>query len=150
LVQFGILGLLLELILLEHTESLWQWIPLAALAGGFVAGTLVAVRPSAATLRLFQAVMVLFLGAGLLGLYLHFQGNLAFERETDPSLQGLALYWAALRGATPALAPGALAQLALLGLLYTFRHPSLAEAAPRNPFSRRSHLVQAGTSGPRD
>ena len=35
------------------------------------------------------------------------------------------LVWKALRGATPALAPGALAQLGLLGLLYTYRHPAL-------------------------
>ena len=33
----------------------------------------------------------------------------------DPALHGLDLFWSALRGATPALAPGAMAQLGLIG-----------------------------------
>ena len=34
-----------------------------------------------------------------------------------------------LTGATPALAPGAMVQLGLIGLAYTFRHPALRSAA---------------------
>jgi len=55
---------------------------------------------------------------------LHYRGNVEFERERDPSLSGLALVWEALRGATPSLAPGAMAQLGLLGLAITWRHPA--------------------------
>ena len=68
--------------------------------------------------------MTSFLAAGLLGIYLHYAGNAEFEIERTPELSGLRLLWKALRGATPALAPGALAQLGLLGFIYTYRHPS--------------------------
>jgi hypothetical protein len=70
--------------------------------------------------------MVTFLLVGLLGVILHLKGNIEFATERDPSLSGIKLMWKALRGATPALAPGALAQLGLLGLLYTYKHPALA------------------------
>ena len=125
LVLLGTLGLAAELVLLEHTESVWQWVPLAALALGFACTVAVALRPSARTLRPFQAVMALCVAAGALGVYLHLRGNVEWELESDASLRGPELYWAALRGATPALAPGALAQLGLLGLSLAFRHPAL-------------------------
>jgi hypothetical protein len=69
--------------------------------------------------------MGLYVAAGVLGVYLHLRGNFEFERERDPSLGGSALLWEAMRGATPALAPGALAQLGLVGLAFAFRHPAL-------------------------
>ena len=59
------------------------------------------------------------------GFVLHFKGNLEFELERDSGLAGIALVWKVLRGATPALAPGALVQLGLLGLVFTHRHPAL-------------------------
>jgi hypothetical protein len=70
--------------------------------------------------------MLLFLIVGILGVFLHLRGNVEFALERDPSLSGLKLVWKALRGATPALAPGALTQLGLLGLVFTYRHPALA------------------------
>jgi hypothetical protein len=125
LAMFGMLGLTVDLFLLEHTESATQWIPFGVLAAGVASGAAVAVRPTRALLRVFQGVMALAVAAGLLGLYLHYSGNVEFELESDPSLGGLELFWLAVRGATPALAPAALAQAGLLGLLYTFRHPAL-------------------------
>lgn len=126
LVLFGIVGLVLELLLLEHTESLTQAMPLAVLGGGLACGVAVALRPTHTTVRLFQAAMTLFVLTGVLGLVLHLRGNAAFEREMDASMQGLALLWRSLRGATPALAPGALVQVGLLGLIQTYRHPALS------------------------
>lgn len=120
----GMLGLIAELFLQEHTETWQQWIPLVLLGLGLAATTLVRFRPSPGTTRLFQMVMATFLGAGLLGIYLHFAGNVEFAIERTPELSGLALTWEALRGATPALAPGALAQLGLLGFIYTYRRTS--------------------------
>lgn len=125
LVLLGTLGLAIELLLLEHTESLSQWLPLAALAAGFVACVLVIASPGRRTLRGFQVVMLMFVAIGLLGLYFHMKGNLEFALERDPALGGARLVWKALRGATPTLAPAALAQLGLLGLLYSYRHPLL-------------------------
>ncbi len=47
----------------------------------------------------------------------------------DATMRGFALLWAALHGATPALAPGALAHLGLIGLATTYRHPALRRNA---------------------
>ena len=124
-VFIGMVGLAVELALLRHAESLTQWIPHVALMVGLLSTAAVYVRPSAATLRAFQLVMLIFVVVGALGVYLHFQGNVEFALERDPSLTGTRLIWKALRGATPALAPGALAQLGLLGLVYGYRHPAL-------------------------
>ena len=57
---------------------------------------------------------------------LHLRASIEFQREIQPSLSTMALAMKAVRAkAPPALAPGALVQLGLLGLIYTFRHPSL-------------------------
>jgi hypothetical protein len=125
LVLLGAVGLALELLLLEHFESWEQWIPLALLALVLVAGSMVAWRQSPATVRFFQAMMLLCVVAGIVGVFLHYRGNAEFELERDPLLRGLALFWESSRGATPALAPGALSQLGLLGLAFAFRHPAL-------------------------
>ena len=125
LVLIGIVGLEVELALLRHAESFSQWIPHLVLIVGLMSTIIMALRPVTTTLRVFQAVMVAFVVVGLLGLYFHYRGNVEFALERDPSLSGVRLLWKALRGATPALAPGALSQLGLLGLLYTYRHPAL-------------------------
>jgi hypothetical protein len=125
LVLLGMIGLAAELVLLEHVESVWQWVPLAALALGFAAGAALFARPVPVAVHVFRVAMAVFVAAGVLGLYLHVRGNVEFEREMDSGLRGLALVWEALRGATPALAPGALAHLGLLGLACTYRHPAL-------------------------
>lgn len=125
LVAFGAGGLGLELLLLGHFESPWQWTPLVLLAAVLGAAAVLARWPARGAVRAFQALMVLCVAAGLVGLYLHFRGNVEFELERDPLLGGIALFWEAVRGATPALAPASLAQLGLLGLAYTFRHPAL-------------------------
>jgi len=126
LVFIGIVGLEIELALLRHAESFSQWIPHAALIVGLISTMAVYFRPNAATLKAFQAIMLVFVIVGALGVYLHFRGNVDFALERDPSLSGMRLVWKALRGATPALAPGALAQLGLLGLIYAYRHPAIA------------------------
>lgn len=129
----GIVGLEVELALLEHTESTQQWIPHVALILGLISAIAVYVRPGPATLRPFQGVMLAFLLAGGFGVYLHVAGNVEFALERDASPTGAGLIWKALRGATPALAPGALAQLGLLGLLYSYRHPALARHSAPAP-----------------
>ena len=127
LVLIGIVGLEIELALLRHAESFSQLIPHAVLLIGLVITIAVAIRPAVPTLRAFQAMMWLFVVIGLVGLFFHYKGNVEFAVERDPTLRGFRLIWKALRGATPALAPGALSQLGLLGLIYTYRHPALVE-----------------------
>ena len=122
----GIAGISTELWLMGHTEDAYQLIPLGLAGLAIVTVVPAALRPSPEPLRLFQAVMLLFLVSGVLGAYLHFQVNMEFQLEMDPALSGLALYRKAILAKTPpALAPGAMIQLGLIGLAYTFRHPAL-------------------------
>ncbi len=131
LVLLGILGLVPELLLLKHTESVSQVIPFVVLGVGLVSTGVLWFRPTRRALRVFQGVMLLFVATGLLGLYFHLRGNVEFEQEQDPTLRGLALLWQALQGGIPTLAPGAMVQLGLLGLAFAYRHPLLrAGAAP--------------------
>ena len=67
--------------------------------------------------------MGLFLIAGVAGIALHYQSSMEFKLETNASLSGWALFWAVMSAKTPpALAPGAMIQLGLLGLAYTYQH----------------------------
>lgn len=125
LLMLGMLGTGAELILLEHTETVWQLIPIAALTAGLISAVLVRARGSRPSLRVFQAIMLTFVAAGVTGLILHYRGNAEFELEMYPSMNGFELILNSLKGATPALAPGTMAQLGLLGLAYTYRHPVL-------------------------
>ena len=127
LVGLGCIGLGAELVLLEHYDEWQQFIPLIALAAGLLSLAAVAFRATRVSVRVFQLVMLAFVVAGALGVYLHYSGNVEFELEMDAEMAGLALVWSALRGATPALAPGALAQIGLLGLIAMVRHPALGE-----------------------
>ncbi|MCI0436291.1 MAG: hypothetical protein L0271_22015 [Gemmatimonadetes bacterium] len=117
-----------ELWLLEHTEDWEQWIPFVGLGAGFVLGLIVLVRPRRANVRLFQAVMMMCIALGGLGLYFHYRGNVEFELEMVPALEGWELFRKSMGGATPSLAPLAMAQFGLLGLACTYRHARLARA----------------------
>jgi hypothetical protein len=69
--------------------------------------------------------MVLFVGSGMLGVVLHYQGNEEFELEMQPALSGRTLVGKTLTGATPVLAPGSMSLLGVVGLAFTYRHPLL-------------------------
>ena len=121
----GAVGLVAELLLLEHFDEWRQWVPLVLLGATILLGAVVGVRPTDGAVRAFRLVMMLCLVAGAIGVWFHYQGNVEFEVERDGSLRGLPLFWEAIRGATPALAPGALAQLGLLGLVWAHFHPAV-------------------------
>jgi hypothetical protein len=115
----GLVGTGIELLLLEHTED-WQLVPLVLIALGLAAaGWLLATR-SAVAARAVQGLMMLFVVSGAVGLGLHYQGNVEFELEMYPSLEGWELFRKAMSGATPALAPGTMIQLGLIGLAYVY------------------------------
>ena len=120
----GVVGISAELLLLDHYEGLEQWIPIVLMALSLVILRARRVQGGSG-LRLFQATMVLFVLSGGVGTWLHYQGNAEFEKEMYPSLSWVELFWQSLTGATPALAPGAMVELGLLGLAYTYRHPKL-------------------------
>jgi hypothetical protein len=131
----GLGGLGIELLLLEHDEEATQLIPMVLIGLAFLAVAWHAVRPSEASVRSVQVTMVMFIAAGLLGIYLHYQANVEFQREVDPSIAGRALFWKAMTAKTPpALAPGSMVQLGLIGLAYTFGYP-LRQRATTGPAS---------------
>jgi hypothetical protein len=62
----------------------------------------------------------LFVASGVVGIALHYRGNVEFEREMYPSLAGMELVEKTLTGATPVFAPGAMALLGAIGLLASY------------------------------
>jgi hypothetical protein len=125
LLALGLMGLGTELILLEHYEELWMRVPLVAIGLGLAALLAVAVVGTPVTLRVFQLVMASIVALGGIGVALHYQGSAEFQREMDPTLSGWPLAWKVLHmKAPPTIAPGALAQLGLLGLIATYGHPA--------------------------
>jgi FtsH-binding integral membrane protein len=124
LVALGTVAMCVELALIGHYEDQPQLIPLALGGAGLAVLAWIAIRPGKAALRLFQFLMLLFIGAGVTGIVLHFEANAEFQREIDPAITGTALVWKVLEAtAPPALAPGLMVQLGVLGLVYTYRHP---------------------------
>jgi hypothetical protein len=133
LLLFGMAGTLAELLLLEHTESRTQLVPIAMLALGLAAALAAAVIARRWSLLALRTAMLALLAGGIIGVIMHYRGNVEFELEMYPGLRGFGLFREALQGATPALAPGALVQLGLLGLLCTWHHPRLRPERPAVP-----------------
>jgi hypothetical protein len=121
----GLVGLGTELLLLEHFEDWRQKVPLGLIALGLAVLIWHAIDRRAAPLRALQLLLVVFIAAGAVGMTYHYQGNVEFELELYPSMSGLELFKKSMMGATPALAPGAMVQLALIGLAYCYKHPRL-------------------------
>ena len=125
----GMVGTLTDLLLLSHYEDTAQVIPVALLAAALAAVAWHLTRPSIRTIRTLQAITTLFVVSGLIGVGLHFNGAAAFQLEIDPSLDWWPLVKKISRSQSPPLlAPGAMVQLGLLGLIYAFRHPVMGPA----------------------
>ncbi|WP_220039960.1 hypothetical protein [Nonomuraea aridisoli] len=123
LVAVGIAGAGLELAFERHWQSFTQLIPWAALAALVVALVLLAVSARAVTVVRVLAGVVLL--ASAYGVFMHVSVNHGVGAGMDPAwdtLSPLTQWWYALTktvGAAPPLAPGMLAQSALLLLLAT-------------------------------
>jgi hypothetical protein len=118
----GMTGTFVELLLLSHTEDTLQLLPLMLLGCGVAVVAWHAWSRSVPSGLLVRGVMLLFVIAGALGIFFHFEANLEFQREMDATLSGRALYWQALSATVPpGLAPGVMIQFGLLGLAYTYR-----------------------------
>ncbi len=130
LLLVGTAGVAVELVLMEHYEDVWQWTPIALLGGGLVLGALIVFRPRRIAVRMFRGLMAVYVFSAGLGIYFHLKANVEFELELRPTMGGSELIIETLKGAMPALAPGAMLQLGLLGLLIGFRHPAFAAVEP--------------------
>ena len=132
ILALGMLGTAGDLLLIAHYEDGWQLPPLVLIGIALVIVCWLGVRsanaaspPWIAVLAL-RVTMTMFVAAGGAGVLLHYNGNREFQTEMDPSLSGWPLFVKVVTAkAPPALAPGAMVQLGLLGLLYTYRHPAL-------------------------
>ena len=135
---FGLVGTGVELLLLKHTDGFWQLSPLGLIALALLALVWHMAARNAASVRAVQLLMLLNLVSGFIGFGQHFIGNLGYARDSNPSIAGTELYTEALLGSTPTLAPGTMILLALLGLAYSFRHPSLPGNVDRQSPSTRA------------
>ena len=127
LLTLGLIGTGADLVLLEHYEDSWQLLPLFLIVVALACVAWFIATKSAIAIRVLQLTMGFFILAGGLGLVLHYQSNAALQREMDPTLSRWAVLKKAIHAqAPPAMAPAAMAQLGLLGLAFTYRHPALA------------------------
>jgi hypothetical protein len=134
-------GVVVELLLLEHFEDAWQVTPLILLVIGLVVVPWHAQARSVWSARTLRAVMALSVLSGLVGVLLHYRGNVELELEQNPSATRWALFREAMMGATPALAPGVMIPIGLLGLLYAFlSKPKMADVRTQNSDSESSEF----------
>jgi hypothetical protein len=129
LLVLGLSGTVVELLLLDHDEGPLQLVPIVLLAASLVSVAWTYRRPTVPRCLLLRALMVLLIGAGSIGVVVHFRASMEFQREVAPSLGWGQLARKAIRAkAPPALAPGVLVQLGLLGLVASRRpHDDLRE-----------------------
>jgi hypothetical protein len=120
----GVVGTSGELILLRHIDKLAQWIPLVFLTATIPVLIWHAAVPGALTVRLLQVLMFAFIALGIVGVGLHYDGNVEFERELHPDERGWTFIRKTVAGATPVLAPGSMVLLGLVGLAHTYHHPN--------------------------
>jgi hypothetical protein len=126
LITFGAAGTEVELLLLGHIGPPFQLVPVALIAIALVVIAWHYAAPGPSSIGTFRLLMGLFVIAGTVGIGIHFWSNVQFELEMYPNIEGWELFTKAISGAMPALAPGSMIQLGLLGLLYAFRHPAFA------------------------
>jgi hypothetical protein len=132
----GVLGTIAELILLRHIDKPAQWIPLVFLGACVPILGWHAVAPSAMSVRVLRLLMAAFMVLGLVGVGLHYQGNVEFERELHPEERGWTFVRKTVAGATPVLAPGSMVLLGIVGLGHTHHHPRRGHHHRRRGSSR--------------
>jgi hypothetical protein len=129
ILALGLMGTAADLLLIGHYEDGWQMPPLVLIAIALVIVVWLAIRGAQAGwigVLALRVTMTMFILAGAAGVLLHYNGNREFQLEMDPSLSGTQLLLKVMTAkAPPALAPGVMVQLGLLGLVYTYRHPAL-------------------------
>ena len=124
LLLFGLLGTAVELVLLRHDDDGWTILPFVVSAFAGIATLARLVRPVPASVRWLWIAMVLLVAEGVPHVGLHYAGGLEFQTEMDPTMSRSQRFWNVLHmPAPPALAPGILMQLGLLGLISTYRDP---------------------------
>jgi len=123
----GLVGTGLELVFVDHFGSTSQWVPVVLIGLALLVLAGYALVRSAALLRVFQAVMIMFTVSGLAGIALHYQHDVERAEKDHPGIQGVERFRTVVSQEAPLLAPGAMVELGILGLAYVFRHPVLKQ-----------------------
>lgn len=130
---FGCVGLIGELVLLEHYSELNQLPPLVLLGAMLVAVIVHWVAGGARSVRGIQTLALLMVLSGAVGMYFHGEENLEHAREDaeeyGEATSGAAFWEAVAKGESPMLAPGTMIQFGLLALLFAYKHPALKREA---------------------
>lgn len=124
---FMFAGTVIELLLVEHMESVVQLIPYFLSALGVISAIVFLVRPQRRTIWSLRGVMIVVVLGSLFGIYEHVEHNLEFALEIRPNAVASDVWLQALDGANPLLAPGMLAVAALLAMAATYYHPALLD-----------------------
>lgn len=127
LAGFMAVGTLVELALTEHWENAVQILPFVLCGLSVVVIGIALLRPQRRLLRLLQWVMALTLAGSLFGVFEHIEHNIEFALEIRPNAMMSDVFFEALGGANPLLAPGILAFTAILALAATYYHPLLSK-----------------------
>lgn len=124
-IVLALIGTGLELVFLGHFDDPAQLIPLGLIAPALMALGWYSITRGRRSIRVFQVLMALFMIAGIAGIVLHARSNIEFATEMYPNIERMELLRKTAAGAIPALAPGVMIQIGLLGFAYAFRHPAL-------------------------
>lgn len=119
-------GTSVELFLAKHYKDPIQFVPFILCGVGLIAVVAALRRPQRAQLLALRGVMTLLLLGSLLGVYEHLANNFAFELDMRPSAVWSDVWFQALRGAAPLMAPGILAVAAVVAIAATYAHPAFA------------------------
>src|SRR5699024_758399 len=122
---FTLSGTLFELFLLQHYEENVQYLPFVLSTIGIL--TLLAARfkPTKNTLLTLRWFMGLIALGSLIGMYFHFDHNMAVIQYKNPVISFSGAIWPAIAGGTPLMAPGILFLAGALGVAVTYKHPTL-------------------------
>jgi hypothetical protein len=120
-------GIVIELLLANHVQEPIQFVPFVLCALALITIVAVLWKPQFATIWTMRVVMGALVLGSLVGVYEHLQSNWEIVLETKPNLATAEMFWTAVRGAAPLLAPGILVLVALLAVAATYYHPVLGE-----------------------
>lgn len=108
-----VFGMLADLLLIEHFESFWQFVPVIFLSVTGIGYFLV--KTGTAKL-LFRIWMYIGMVSGVIGIFMHVKNNWEFAIELRSNLKGWDLITEVATGAIPVISPGFLIPIAMLGL----------------------------------
>ncbi len=120
IILLSVVGLELELLLIGHVEEFWQILPVIMLPLTLLVLLAHEIILKRGMFRVSYFYMVMMLGTGIFGTFLHYQNNSLFEQEMYPHLSGFKLMKESLTGAIPVLAPGGMISIGLCGILLLY------------------------------